>query len=88
MSKVAELKAAVAEAEAAKEELVAERRQKRETLSKAAFRDYNEETKARQQEVAQAIADAQGALIAYLNNARQEILVGTVDESNKTGGTS
>jgi len=88
MSDITALKTAVAEAEATKEALVAERREKRDTLSRAAFRQYNDDTRPAQREVARAVADTQQALIAYLNNARQQILVGSVDEANTTGGAS
>jgi Skp family chaperone for outer membrane proteins len=91
MADIAALKAALDEAEATQDALIEERRQNRESMTRAGFRAYNEETKAQQVEVARAIADAQQALTAALNNVRSEALsvaVGTLSESGTQGGVS
>lgn len=88
MSDIAALKAAVDAAEAAEEELIAERRANRASMSKADFKAYNEETRAAQVDLAKAVAEANQALQAALNNARQEILVNAIGETNTAGGAS
>ena len=82
------LKQAVDDAYTAEEELLEERRANRESLSKSAFRAYNEETRQRQIDVQKAISAAERQLQLALNNARQELLVGTVAESNTGGGAN
>lgn len=86
MADIQALKAAVDAAYQAEEELLAERREKRDTLSKRDFRAYNEETRQTQINVQKAIDDAERELQLALNNARQQLLVGTVSESDAQGG--
>ena len=89
MADIAALKAALDEAEAAQEALVAERRQNRENMTRAEFRAYNEATRALQIDMAAAVSDAQNALSGALNDVRSEALqvaVGTISEGNSVGG--
>ena len=79
---VTEAKGELAAAEAAKEALLEERRANRDSMSKSAFRSYNENTRAQQLEVQAAVNAAQAKLSATLNSVRDEVLVGTLSESN------
>jgi Skp family chaperone for outer membrane proteins len=91
MADIAALKAALDAAEAAEEALIAERRQNRDSMSKAEFRSYNQATQEKQIELSGAIRDAQKALAEALNDVRSEALnvaVGTVSESGSMGGTN
>lgn len=88
MAHIDELKTALAEAEAVKETLLETRRANRETMSKMGFRAYNEETRAEQLEVQAAVTAAIAAITVHLNNSRQEIFVGTLNESETVGGAS
>lgn len=88
MADIAELKADLAKAEAAKEKLLDERRSNRVTMTKAEFAAYSDGTIADQKQVQKAISEAQDAVTAFLNNARQEIFVGTVSESDGSGGVN
>jgi hypothetical protein len=91
MADIATLKAALDEAEAAKETLIAERRANRESMTRTEFRAFNESTRVEQIETERAVQNAQKALAAALNDVRAEALnvaVGTVNETNKVGGAS
>lgn len=88
MSDIETLKADLADAEAAKALLVDERRANRATMSPTAFRAYNEETRDQQIDVQADLQTATDAITAHLNNARQEIMVGTLSETNTPGGAS
>lgn len=86
MPEVKKLKADLDKAVKAEQALLEERQSKRDSLSKAAFREYNEETRQKQLEVTQARVDAERAITEYLNNARQEVFVGTVSETETANG--
>jgi hypothetical protein len=81
MADIQALKLAVDQAEAAKEILVEERRANRESMTKAEFKAYNTSTYQEQIDVEKAVGKAISDLQAALNAARQELLVGTVGES-------
>lgn len=88
MAHIDELKLNLEVAEEVKVKLIATRQSKRDSLSKMAFRTYNEETRAEQLAVEADVKAAIDAITAHLNNARQEIYVGTISESETLGGTS
>lgn len=86
MPEIKKLKADLDKAVKAEESLLEERRSKRDSLSKSAFREYNEETRQKQIDVTQARVAAENAITEHLNNARQEIFVGTVSETETANG--
>ena len=95
MADLAALKAAVDAAETAKEALLDERRSKRDTMPKQAFRDYNAGTASKQVEVQAAVTaadsefqDALKVIRADAVEAAINVAVGTISESNTEGGAS
>jgi hypothetical protein len=93
MADLAVLKAAVDAAEAVKETLLDERRTNRDVMSKQAFRDYNESTRAQQKNVeadvavaTEAFQDALKVIRADAVDAAINVAVGTLHESNSAGG--
>lgn len=77
-------------AEAAKSELLAVRAKKRDTMSKRAFREYNEATRGEQLAVQAAVTAADAAFTDALNEVRvdavhQVVDVGTLEEGNQVG---
>ncbi len=93
MADITALQADCVAAEAAKDELVAERVSKRAKLSKYAFREYNAETHSRQVAVQAAVTAANKAFKAGLDGVRadavaQVIDVGTLEEGNRVGAVS
>lgn len=93
MSDIAALKSALDEAEAAKAALIEERREKRDSLSKADFRAYNETTKSQQLQAQAEVDKAEKALQEALNQVRSDALaqavpVGTVKEGSSGGGVT
>lgn len=75
-------------AQAALDKLVEKRRAKRDTMSKTAFRVYNEDTTDQQLDVHEAVDDAAKALARALRSAPgQTVTVGTAtDSENAQGG--
>ncbi len=93
MTEIAALQQDCVVAETAKSELLAVRAGKREKLSKIAFREYNETTRAQQLEVQGSLDGANAAFTAALNEVREEAVhqvvnVGTLEEGNKIGPVS
>jgi hypothetical protein len=95
MADLAALIAAVDAAQAAKSALKAERIEKRNTLLKQDFKDYNLVTGNQQREVHAALISAEKAYNAELKVIRADaadnainVAVGTISESNSPGGTS
>lgn len=86
MAHIDELKTALAAHEEVKQNLLDERQSKRDSLSRAAFQQYNEDTRAEQLQVTADVTEAIAAITAHLNNARQEIMVGTISETDSAGG--
>lgn len=84
--KVAVAKQAMTDAYEAEESLLKERRENRDKMSRADFRAYNEQTRDKQKKVQRDIDSAEAELHRLLNNARQEIMVGTLSEGNSAGG--
>ena len=95
MADLAALKAAVDAAEAAKEALLDERRTKRATMPKQAFRDYNTATHDQQLAVEADVVAATKEFQAELSVIRSDavdaainVAVGTISETNSEGGAS
>ncbi len=95
MADLAALKAAVDAAEAAKETLLDERRSKRDTMPRQAFRDYNDATREQQLAVEAAVTAATKEFQAALSVIRSDavdaainVAVGTINEADSGGGTS
>lgn len=88
MADIQALKQNLDAAEQAKENLIVERRERRDALSKKDFRAFNEETRQDQLDAEKAVREARDALTAELNNARQELMVGTLSESNTVRGNT
>jgi hypothetical protein len=91
MTDLSALKIEVDTAEAAKETLVAERRTNRETMNRADWRAYNEETRSQQIEVEKAVTAANKAFQEAATTIRSEainVAIGTISETNTPGGTS
>ncbi len=93
MSDIAALQADCVVAETAKSELLAVRDKKRGTLSKAAFREYNESTRNEQLVVTEALRVANAAFTAGLDEVRSNAVtkvvnVGTLEEGNQIGTVS
>ena len=95
MADLAALKAAVDAAQAAKDELKAERIHNRKAMLKQEFANYNHNTAGQQREVQAAMNAAEKAFNDELKVIRAdatdkaiEVAVGTISESNSSGGTS
>ncbi|KKL63655.1 hypothetical protein LCGC14_2172950 [marine sediment metagenome] len=91
MTELADLKVAVDTAEAAKDDLVTERRANRETMSPRDFKAYNESTWAEQIDVEKAVTAANKAFQSAATTIRSEainVAIGTLSETNTPGGTS
>lgn len=93
MADIAVLQAACVAAETAKSELLAKRAEKRGKVSVAAFKEYNEATRAEQLAVQAAVTAADKAFKAGLDTVRsdavtQVIDVGTLNEGNKIGSVN
>lgn len=82
---VAEARAELEAAEAAKEALVEERRENRESMLRADFRAYNEATRQKQIDIQRAVDEAQRKFSAALDRQRYEIAVGTLSEAEGLG---
>ena len=68
-----------------KEKLLKERRANRESMTKAEFRAYNENTRQKQIDVQKAVDEAQRTLSMSLDRVRHEVAVGTVEEGEGLG---
>lgn len=93
MADIAALQADCVVAETAKSALLEARAAKRAKMSKVAFREYNEETRAEQLVVQAAVTAADKAFKAALDEVRadavhQVVNVGTLEEGNKIGPVS
>ena len=93
MADIAALQADCVTAETAKSELLAKRADKRAKLSKVAFKEYNEATRAEQLAVQAAVTAADKAFKAGLDGVRsdavtQVINVGTLEEGNRIGAVN
>lgn len=88
MAHIDELKLTLEAAEEAKANLIAERYDLRQSMGRQAFREYNEDSRAEQLQVTADVHDAIAAITIHLNNARQEIYVGTLSETDSSGGVS
>lgn len=91
----AALQTAVADALEAKEILLDERAANRDTMSKAAFRIYNQETRAQQLQVQAGLDTAEQALGAANLDVRNDatakaivVDIGTISETDTAGGVS
>ncbi len=93
MADIAALQADCVIAETAKSELLRIRAKKRESLSKSAFREYNESTRNEQLVVEAAVTAANKAFTDGLNEVRADAVtkvvnVGTLEEGNQIGPVS
>ena len=93
MADVAALTKAAVAADDALAALIVTRRSNRDSKTKAEFRDYNESTRAQQLQVQRDADAASKALSDSLNvdrehAAAQVISVGTLHETNRSGGVS
>ncbi len=93
MTDIAALQQACVDAELVKTDLLAERSKEREKLSKRAFREYNDASRAEQLEVQGNLDVANKAFTAALDEVRvgavhQVVDVGTLEEGNKIGPVS
>ncbi len=87
------LQDAVVAAEDALAALLVSRRANRLVMTKAAFREYNEETRTLQVDIQKEVTNAARNLRDYLNAGREDaalhvISVGTLDEGNRAKAVS
>ncbi len=90
---VAELQQACVEAEAVKDLLLETRAEKRQSMSRMEFIEYNEASRAEQLQVEAAVTAADKAFTAALDEVRvgavhQVVDIGTLNEGNKAQGVN
>ena len=82
------LVAAVDAAEAAFQVLIDERRANRDSMTRAAFKEYNTDTRRQQVDTQAAVTAAILALQAALTNTKQTVLVQALEGRDTLGGAS